>query len=186
LLVSEEVQGGENKHMNNKSKIVSSAAALLAAAGLLFAAGCGGTAHTATPAAQTATGAASPAVTATAAPVTPIAPPTTSGPDWMAGHGGTLLYAVQGDMSTVSTDAQALDVGAAEVDGQQLATDAQAALEGPMPPVDAKDYRSAMKNFELAGQAAASGDFATANMMLTSGSADISKVTAAFAAANGS
>ncbi len=104
----------------------------------------------------------------------------TKGAKWLTGPAGkVLLKAVLADLGRLSTAERAGRQGAAKIAGTQLATDAKAALNGPMPPEDAKVYQSALKDFETAGTYAASGDFSKAAPFLNAGEGDITKVTAA-------
>jgi hypothetical protein len=72
---------------------------------------------------------------------------------------------------------------AAKAAGTQLAAAAEAALKGPMPPVDAAAYQSALKRLEAAGRYVASGKSGKATKLLNTGEIGIMKVTAAADAA---
>jgi hypothetical protein len=103
----------------------------------------------------------------------------TKGAKWLTGPAGKLLAAVNADIGRLSTAETAAKQGAAKIAGTQLAGDAKAALDGPMPPADAKVYRSALKDFVTAGTSAASGDFNKAKRLSQVGMIGITEVTAA-------
>ena len=103
----------------------------------------------------------------------------TKGSKWLDGSGTRLLTAVNADLGKVSTAEHAGDQAAARAAGAQLAADAAVALRGPMPPVDAKVYRSALKDLKAAGSYEAGGDFRKAARLLAAGQAGLMKVTAA-------
>ncbi len=120
----------------------------------------------------------------------PPAAASTSGEKWLTGHAGRLLRAVYADLGRLSAStraaqgrgARAAGPGApapATAAGPRLAADAAAALSGPMPPVDARAYRAALRTFEKAGRLAAGGEFSKADKLLGAGGNDITKVTAA-------
>ncbi len=102
----------------------------------------------------------------------------TKGDRWIAGRAGKLLAAVNADIGKLSTAQRAGKRDKAKAAGTRLAGDARAALSGPMPPVAAKVYRSALTDLEQAGTSAASGDFGQAGPLLNAGEAKITKVTA--------
>jgi hypothetical protein len=102
----------------------------------------------------------------------------TKGAKWLTGPAGKLLTAVNGDIGRLSTAERAGKQGAAKIAGTQLATDAKAALDGPMPPADAKVYRSALEDLVRAGTSAATGDFSKVAHPLNAGLAGITEVTA--------
>jgi hypothetical protein len=112
------------------------------------------------------------------APVPELAA-STKGAKWLTGPAGRLLQAVNGDLGKLTAGERAGRPAAARMAGAQLATAARAALSGPMPPADAKIYRSALKGFERASMYIASGKFRTANTILNRGDNDIAKVTSA-------
>lgn len=104
---------------------------------------------------------------------------TTSGDKWLTGPAGRLLRAVSADLGRLSTAERAGKPGAARIAGTHLAADAKSALTGPIPPVDAQIYRSALKYFKTASMYAMSGKFRRANTLLNAGDSDIAKVTSA-------
>ena len=103
----------------------------------------------------------------------------TKGSKWLAGSGAPLLTAVNADLGKVSTAQHAGSHAAARAAGARLAADATVALRGPMPPVDAKVYRSALKDLKAAGSDEAGGDFRKAARLLAAGQVGIMKATAA-------
>ena len=103
----------------------------------------------------------------------------TRGSKWLDGSGTRLLTAVNADLGKVSAAEHAGSYAAARAAGARLAADAAVALRGPMPPVDAKVYRSALKDLKAAGSYEAGGDFRQAARLLAAGQAGIMKVTAA-------
>jgi hypothetical protein len=103
----------------------------------------------------------------------------TKGSKWLSGSGAKLLDAVNADLIKVSVAEQAGKQGAAQAAGTQLVTATGAALGGPMPPVAARAYRTALKDLQAAGQAAANGRSGKAVRLLNVGQAGIMKVTAA-------
>ena len=107
------------------------------------------------------------------------ASPVTKGSKWLDGSGTRLLTAVNADLGKVSAADHAGSHAAARAAGARLAADAAAALGGPMPPVDARVYRSALKNLWTAGWYEAGGRFGQAARLLAVGEADIMRVTAA-------
>jgi hypothetical protein len=117
---------------------------------------------------------------AAAAPVrVPELAASTKGAKWLTGPAGRLLQAVTGDLGRLTAGETAGRPAAARTAGAQLATAARAALSGPMPPADARKYRSALKELERASMYIASGKFRTANTILNRGDSDIAKVTSA-------
>ncbi len=103
----------------------------------------------------------------------------TKGSKWLTGSDAQLLTAVNVDLGKVSIARHAGNDAAARTAGARLASDASAALAGPMPPVDARLYRSALKDLQAAGSYEARGQFTKAARLLAKGRADIMKVTAA-------
>ena len=81
------------------------------------------------------------------------------------------------DLAAVAAGQRAGRPGVAQRAGRQLAAAAGAALSGPMPPVDAKIYRSALNGFERAGMYINNGKFSKASTLLNTGDNDIAKVT---------
>jgi hypothetical protein len=110
---------------------------------------------------------------------TPATAVVTSGDKWLTGPAGQLLRAVSADLGRLSTAERAGKPGAARIAGTHLAADAKTALTGPIPPVDAQIYRSALKDFKTASMYAMSGKFRKANILLNAGDSDIAKVTSA-------
>jgi hypothetical protein len=103
----------------------------------------------------------------------------TKGSKWLTGSDAQLLTAVNADLGKISTARHAGNDAAARAAGARLTSDASAALAGPMPPVDAKAYRSALKDLQAAGSYEARGQFTKAARLLAKGRAGIMKVTAA-------
>ena len=103
----------------------------------------------------------------------------TKGSKWLAGSSARLLTTVNADLGKISTARHAGNNAAARAAGARLASDASAALAGPMPPVDARLYRSALKDLQAAGSYEAHGRFTKAARLLAKGRAGIMKVTAA-------
>ncbi len=104
----------------------------------------------------------------------------TKGSKWLAGPGARQLDAVSADVGKVMAAERAGHGAAAEAAGARLAADAGTALAGPMPPADAAVYRSALKDLEAAGSAAARGRFGPkATRLLDAGQAGLMNVTAA-------
>jgi hypothetical protein len=137
-----------------------------AAAGIIVAAASGGSKPLASP-----------------RPAATVPPPTdttvTKGGKWLGGSDTKLLAAVNTDLGKVLAAEEAGRQGAARAAGSRLATAASTALGGPMPPVDAAAYRTAMKDLETVGDDAASGKYADATHLLTVGELNLMKVTAA-------
>ena len=119
-------------------------------------------------------GRATPAVTATPAEVA-----VTGGAKWLTGPANTLLAKVNADLGRLVRAERAGRTAAAEGAGRQLATDATAALAGPMPPAHARTFRSALRDLERAGTRAAHGDLGSAGRLLAAGTTGLTKVTAA-------
>jgi hypothetical protein len=118
-----------------------------------------------------------PAGSASAPPL--VASAVTRGSKWLGGSDAKSLTAVNADLGRVSAAVMAGKQGTARTAGARLAADAAAALGGPMPPVDAGVYRSALTDLEAAGRYAASGETGKALRLLKAGQAGIMKVTAA-------
>ena len=98
----------------------------------------------------------------------------------MAGRlGCPAAPALNADLGKVSVAEHAGNQAAARAAGARLAADAAVALRGPMPPVDAKVYRSALKDLKAAGSYEAGGNFREAARLLAAGEALLMKVTAA-------
>jgi hypothetical protein len=112
-------------------------------------------------------------------PADPPQPAVTKGARWLKGPAGTLLGAVNVDVGRINVDHQARNASAARRDGARLVTDAAAALRGPMPPVDAILYRSALRDFQQAGTDTASGNFSAASVLVGPASVRIATVTSA-------
>jgi hypothetical protein len=104
----------------------------------------------------------------------------TKGSKWLAGPGEGRLNAVNVDLGQVMAAEHAGHHAAAKAAGARLAADAGAALRGPMPPVEAATYRSALKELQAAGASAADGKFGPrTTRLLVAGQAGIMRVTAA-------
>ncbi len=107
------------------------------------------------------------------------ASPVTRGSKWLDGSGTRLLTAVNADLGKISAADHAGSYPTARAAGARLAADTAVALRGPMPPVDAGVYRSALKNLWTAGSYEAGGRFGQAARLLAVGEAGIMRVTAA-------
>jgi hypothetical protein len=105
----------------------------------------------------------------------------TKGSKWLASSGATQLGAVSADAGKVMAAEQASHgAAAAKAAGARLATAAGAALNGSMPPVDATTYRTALRDLEAAGSAAASGQYGSkVARLVNAGEAGLMRVTAA-------
>jgi hypothetical protein len=114
-----------------------------------------------------------------AASAAPVEAAVTNGAKWITGRSGKLLAVVNADLGRLAAADRAGQRSAARTAGTQLAADAKAALDGPMPPVEATVYQSALKDFEQAGAYTASGEFGPAAPLLNAGGSGITKVTAA-------
>ena len=112
-------------------------------------------------------------------PADPPQPAVTRGAKWLTGPAGRLLGAVTADAGRINADRQAGSSGAARRDGTRLVAEAAAALRGPMPPVDAALYRSALRDFQRIGTDTASGNFRAASVLVGPASLGIATVTAA-------
>jgi hypothetical protein len=86
---------------------------------------------------------------------------------------------VNADLGRLSTAGRAGNRDAAKIAGTQLAAAAKAALSGPMPPAESTVYQSALKDYERAGTYTARGDSGKAAPLLTAGTVEMTKVTAA-------
>src|SRR5215831_13915711 len=115
----------------------------------------------------------------------PQAATVTGGARWLTGRAGKLLAAVNSDLGTLSAAERTGRHDAAKQAGRQLAADARAALSGPMPPVHARDYRSALAEVQRAGAYAAVGDAGRATPLLMTGGLHIARVAAAVNAPGG-
>jgi hypothetical protein len=109
----------------------------------------------------------------------PTQPAVTKGEKWITGPAGQLLSAVNTEVGRISADQRAGKDGAAKNLGPLLTADAKAALAGPMPPVRAAIYRTALKDFEQIGTDTASGNFSKTSSLLTTANLDILSVTTA-------
>ena len=87
----------------------------------------------------------------------PTQPAATKGEKWLTGPAGKLLSTVNTDVGKISADQRAGMGSAEKAVGALLAADAKAALDGPMPPVRAAVYRTALEDFEQIGDDAVSG-----------------------------
>jgi hypothetical protein len=109
----------------------------------------------------------------------PVQPAVTTGEKWLTGPAGKLLSAVNTDVGKISADQRAGNGNAAKSLGTLLITDAEAALDGPMPPVRAAAYRTALGDFEQIGRETVSGKFASTSSLLTTANIDVMRVTTA-------
>jgi hypothetical protein len=109
----------------------------------------------------------------------PTQPAVTKGEKWITGPAGQLLSAVNTDAGKISADQRAGQGNAAKDLGAQLAADAKAALDGPMPPVRTAVYRAALADFEQIGKDTVSGNFGKTSSLLTTANLDIVSVTTA-------
>ena len=103
--------------------------------------------------------------------------------NWAGGPGYSRLMAVQADLDTVSTDADAQDLAAVTADGTKLAADARKAGAMP-PPAGTGSYTEAMADFAAAGDQMASGDLAGATASMQLGTPLLEQVTIAVTALN--
>jgi hypothetical protein len=104
----------------------------------------------------------------------------TKGSRWLAGPGGRMFNTVNTDLARVMAAEQTSRRGAARAAGARLAADAAAALREPMPSVDAAAYRSALRQLEKGGRAAAAGRLGRKTArLLDAGEAGLMNVTAA-------
>jgi hypothetical protein len=112
-------------------------------------------------------------------PSAPVLPAVTQGAKWMTGPAGKLLAAVNVDLGKLSAALRAGQHNAAKNAGALLAADAQTALGGPMPPVDAAIYRTGLNDLGKAGTQISRGIPGPPGAVLAAGNDDIIKVTAA-------
>ena len=161
-----------------KTVTITLAAGSLALAAITGLSACGST-H-ATAAAQ-----APPASTAPASPAPAASAPSATDRliTWAGGPGYTRMLAVQADLDTVSTDADAQDLAAVTADGTKLAADARNAGATP-PPAGTGSYTAAMADFAAAGDQMASGDLAGATASMQLGTPLLEQVTIAVKALN--
>jgi hypothetical protein len=103
----------------------------------------------------------------------------TRGAKWVTGPAGQLLQTVNADLGRLAAGERAGRRDVAQSASSRLAAASRAALNGPMPPVDAKIYRSALKGFKRAGIYITHGKFSKADILLNTGDSDIAKVTSA-------
>jgi len=104
----------------------------------------------------------------------------TKGSKWLAGPGAKYLNAVNVDLGKIMAAEHAGHHAAAKAAGARLAADAGAALRGPMPPVQAATYRSALRELEAGGASVAGGKFGPrTTRLLIAGQAGIMRVTSA-------
>jgi hypothetical protein len=109
----------------------------------------------------------------------PTQPAVTKGEKWLTGPVGKLLSTVNTDVGKISADQRA-GMGSGEKSlGALLAADAKAALDGPMPPVRAAVYRTALEDLEQIGEDAVSGSFGKSGSLLTTANLDLMSVTTA-------
>ena len=104
---------------------------------------------------------------------------TAAGARWLTGPAGRLLTALDADVGRLSGALRAGQHGAAGRAGARLAADARAALEGPAPPADAGIYRSALRDFERAGNDIVNRKYDRASRLIATGNVRITKVTGA-------
>jgi hypothetical protein len=99
---------------------------------------------------------------------------------WLTGPAETLLGSVNADAVGMSNVLLADKHGTVVItDGKRLSAAAQAALDGPAPPVDTSLYRSGLTDIRSAAIDAASGHLAAVEPLLSAGITEITKVTAA-------
>ena len=123
---------------------------------------------------------AGPAVIGPAATPPPVSQAAvTKGEKWVTGRADKLLAAVNADLGRLSAAERAGHDAAARAAGARLAADARAALAGPMPPVQATAYRSALNDLRQAGTDIAGGNFGKAGRLLATGTVILPQVTAA-------
>jgi cytoskeletal protein RodZ len=97
---------------------------------------------------------------------------------WWAGGAQDELAAVQGDMTTISTDAGNYDLAALQADGTQLASDAATALADPAPGRMHGPWAKAMTDYQLAGQFLSNGMISEATLYTARGTHQIDRATA--------
>jgi hypothetical protein len=116
----------------------------------------------------------------TSAPITPAPEASVMAADnWLTGPADKVLGSLNADVVNVSKALRAGERGTEARAGRQLAAAAKAALDGPMPPVDAALYRSALADLDKAGTDTAAGQPGAVGSLLIAGTTDITKVTAA-------
>jgi hypothetical protein len=116
----------------------------------------------------------------TSAPITPAPEASVMAADkWLTGRADKVLGSLNTDVVNVRRALRAGQRGTEARAGRQLAAAARAALDGPMPPVDAALYRSALADLDKAGTDAAVGQPGAVGPLLTAGTTEITKVTAA-------
>jgi hypothetical protein len=109
----------------------------------------------------------------------PAQPAVTKGEKWLTGPAGQLLSTLNTDAGKISADQRAGMGSAGKSLGALLAADAKAALDGPMPPVRAAVYRTALEDFEQIGDDAVSGNSSKSGSLLTTANLDLMSVTTA-------
>ena len=109
----------------------------------------------------------------------PVEAAVTGGAKWLVGPAGELLAAVNADVRQAQPSRAGGQAQRSPERWRALATDAKAALAGPMPPTRARIFRSALRDLARAGTQAARGDFTPVGRLLSTGITSISKVTAA-------
>jgi hypothetical protein len=109
----------------------------------------------------------------------PTQPAATKGEKWLTGPAGKLLSTVNTDVGKISADQRAGTGSAEKSLGALLAADAKAALDGPMPPVRAAVYRTALEDFEQIGEDFVIGSFSKSDSLLTTANVDLMSVTTA-------
>ena len=104
---------------------------------------------------------------------------TAAGARWLTGPAGRLLTALDADVGRLGAALRSGQHGAAGRAGARLAADARAALDGQAPPADAGIYRSALRDFERAGNDIVSRKYDQASRLIATGNVRITKVTGA-------
>jgi hypothetical protein len=104
----------------------------------------------------------------------------TRGSGWLASSGANQLSVMNADVARLMAAERAAHRSAAKTAGARLAADAQTALSGPRPPVEAAVYRSALQRLKAAGTAAKAGQSGPrVSRLLQQGEAGLMKVAAA-------
>ncbi len=111
------------------------------------------------------------------AKLTPKAP-ATAGSRWVDGTANTNLNAVNAALIALTNARTKGNAHAAAVAGMRLVDASTTALRGPMPPVDAGVYRTALGSLIRAGHDAATGKLAAAAPLINDGIVGLTAVTA--------
>ncbi len=98
---------------------------------------------------------------------------------WWDASGQSDANTVGGDIQAMGQDASALSLSGVESDGSVLAADAGAALHDGAPGRVGVQWRSAMREYQRAGNLAAAGDIPDATIYLQRGTMHIKRTTAA-------